>query len=97
MSSEKAKHSREDAIAQALAEVGERGQALTPFLLARISELTGAASLRANPALLENNARILAEIHKTRARWCKKEGRVCPPIIGEGVPRGEAPNACLTG
>ena len=62
MSSEKAKHSREDAIAQALAEVGERGQALTPFLLARISELTGAASLRANLALLENNARVGARI-----------------------------------
>jgi len=55
----------EAAIAQALAEAGEqgvRGKALTPFLLARISELTGEASLRANLALLENNARIGARI-----------------------------------
>jgi len=71
MSSEKAKRSREAAIAQALAEAGEqgvRGQALTPFLLARISELTGEASLRANPALLENNARIGARIAVALAR-----------------------------
>jgi pseudouridylate synthase len=55
----------EAAIAQALAEaeVQEvRGKALTPFLLARISALTGEASLRANLALLENNARVGAEI-----------------------------------
>jgi len=71
MSSEKAKRSREAAIAQALAEAGEqgvRGQALTPFLLARISELTGEASLRANLALLENNARIGARIAVALAR-----------------------------
>jgi len=71
MSSEKTKRSREAAIAQALAEAGEqgvRGQALTPFLLARISELTGEASLRANLALLENNARIGARIAVALAR-----------------------------
>ena len=71
MSSEKAKRSREAAIAQALAEAGEqgvRGKALTPFLLARISELTGEASLRANLALLENNARIGARIAVALAR-----------------------------
>ena len=71
MSSEKAKRSREAAIAQALAEAGEqgvRGQALTPFLLARISELTGEASLRANLALLENNGRIGARIAVALAR-----------------------------
>ena len=51
----------EAAIAQALSEAetqGIKGKALTPFLLARISELTGEASLRANLALLENNARV---------------------------------------
>jgi len=55
----------EAAIGQALREAagrGIRGKALTPFLLARISELTGEASLRANLALLENNARIAAQI-----------------------------------
>lgn len=53
------------AIGQALREAADRGikgKALTPFLLARISELTGEASLRANLALLENNARIAAQI-----------------------------------
>jgi pseudouridine-5'-phosphate glycosidase len=55
----------EEAIAQALAEAeaaGVKGKTLTPFLLSRISELTGEASLRANLALLENNARVAAEI-----------------------------------
>jgi pseudouridine-5'-phosphate glycosidase len=38
------------------------GQALTPFLLQRISELTQERSLRANLALLMNNARLAAQI-----------------------------------
>ena len=66
----------ETAIAQALAEAetqGVKGKALTPFLLTRISELTGEASLRANLALLENNARIAAEI--ALARIAVKIGR----------------------
>lgn len=41
-----------------------RGKALTPFLLARVSEITGGESQRANIALLENNARVAAEIAK---------------------------------
>jgi pseudouridine-5'-phosphate glycosidase len=41
-----------------------RGQALTPFLLQRISELTHERSLRANLALLLNNARLAAQISK---------------------------------
>lgn len=55
----------ERAINTALTEAeaqGIRGKALTPFLLARISALTGEASLAANLALLENNARVGAEI-----------------------------------
>jgi pseudouridine-5'-phosphate glycosidase len=38
------------------------GQALTPFLLQRISELTSGKSMRANLALLLNNARLAAQI-----------------------------------
>jgi len=38
------------------------GKALTPFLLPRISELTGGKSMRANLALLLNNARLAAQI-----------------------------------
>ena len=53
------------AIEQALLEAQEqniRGQQVTPFLLARVSELTGQTSLKANLALLLNNARVAAEI-----------------------------------
>jgi pseudouridine-5'-phosphate glycosidase len=41
---------------------GISGQPLTPFLLARLSELTGGASLKANLALLKNNARLAANL-----------------------------------
>ena len=53
------------AIDRALAEAnaqGVRGKDITPFLLARIVELTGERSLRANLALLENNVRVGAQI-----------------------------------
>jgi pseudouridylate synthase len=43
-------------------EQGVRGQSLTPFLLARLSDLTGGESLKANLALLKNNARLAAQI-----------------------------------
>ncbi len=46
---------------EALAK-GIHGQKLTPFLLGRINELTGGKSLRANLALLLNNARLAAQI-----------------------------------
>ncbi|MBT5294911.1 MAG: pseudouridine-5'-phosphate glycosidase [Octadecabacter sp.] len=52
-------------IAQALAEADTQGiaaKAVTPFLLARILELTGGASLTANIALVRNNARLAAQI-----------------------------------
>ncbi len=38
------------------------GKDLTPFLLARLVELTGGGTLRANLALLRNNAAVAAEI-----------------------------------
>ena len=55
----------EKAIAQALAEADERGvrgKEVTPFLLARVSELTHEESRTANVALLQNNARVAAQI-----------------------------------
>ncbi|HMB91543.1 MAG TPA: pseudouridine-5'-phosphate glycosidase, partial [Rhodothermales bacterium] len=55
----------EPVIAQALEEADARGlrsAEVTPFLLARVGELTGERSLRANLALLENNARVAARI-----------------------------------
>jgi pseudouridine-5'-phosphate glycosidase len=44
------------------AREGVRGKALTPFLLACIAEATGGASLEANLALLESNARLAGEV-----------------------------------
>lgn len=54
-----------EAIRQALAECeaqGIRGQAVSPFLLRRVSELTHGESLEANLALLRNNARLAARV-----------------------------------
>jgi pseudouridine-5'-phosphate glycosidase len=44
------------------AQAGIAGSALTPYLLAQLNELTDGASLRANLALLANNARAAAEL-----------------------------------
>ena len=52
-------------IQQALAEAQEQGvtgAAVTPFLLARVSELTGGASLAANIQLVLANARLAASV-----------------------------------
>ena len=57
----------EAAINQAMSEAkaqNVRGQQVTPFLLSRVSELTGKASLKANLSLLLNNARVAAQIAK---------------------------------
>jgi pseudouridine-5'-phosphate glycosidase len=40
------------------------GRELTPFLLAQMAQRSDGATLRANLALLENNARVAAEIAK---------------------------------
>ena len=53
------------AIAQALQEAtaqGISGKASTPFLLARVNELTGGDSLTSNIALVLNNARLASAI-----------------------------------
>jgi pseudouridine-5'-phosphate glycosidase len=63
------------AIEQALDEaqaLGLRGQGVTPFLLKRVSELTGGDSLRANLALLLNNARLAAQIACTLPTLAQK-------------------------
>jgi len=54
-------------IAQALNEMHEKGikgKEVTPFLLARIFDLSGGESLEANIALVRNNARVAALIAK---------------------------------
>jgi pseudouridine-5'-phosphate glycosidase len=66
LSSDKA----EAAIARAVEESeanGVSGKALTPFLLARLVELTNGRARRANEALLLNNARTAARIAQALA------------------------------
>ena len=46
---------------EALAE-GVAGKDITPYVLRRVSELTAGESMRANIALLLNNARIAGQI-----------------------------------
>lgn len=57
----------ERAVQEALGEATEQlagggGNAATPFLLGRVAQLTGGRSLKANVALVENNARVGARI-----------------------------------
>lgn len=55
----------EAAIIQALADAeaqGIAGKAVTPFLLARMKDLTGGRSLAANMALIRDNARLAARV-----------------------------------
>jgi pseudouridine-5'-phosphate glycosidase len=61
----------EQALERALAEAAERGlrgREVTPFLLDRLRELTGGATVKANLALLRNNARVAAELARALAR-----------------------------
>jgi pseudouridine-5'-phosphate glycosidase len=47
---------------------GVRGKALTPYLLGQLAKITGGRSVEANLALLENNARVGAEIATSISR-----------------------------
>ena len=61
-----------DAINEALKEadrLGIKGKETTPFLLAKVKELTGGESLKANIQLVLNNARLAAQ---TAAALCEK-------------------------
>jgi pseudouridine-5'-phosphate glycosidase len=63
------------AIEEALAEasrLGIRGKETTPFLLARIKDITGGDSLASNIQLVLNNARLAA---RTAARLAAHSGR----------------------
>lgn len=54
-----------EAITAALSEAdtqGIYGKAVTPFVLSQVAEVTGNASLKSNIALVENNARLGADI-----------------------------------
>ena len=61
----------ESALAQSLADAareGVRGRAVTPFLLERMRVLTGDRSVATNRALLEDNARVAAELAGSMSR-----------------------------
>lgn len=51
----------DDAVKEA-EKSGVGGRELTPFLLSRMAQQSGGATLKANIALLENNARVAAEV-----------------------------------
>jgi pseudouridine-5'-phosphate glycosidase len=60
----------ERALGTALADMqreGVRGRAVTPFLLARLSTLTGGESVRTNLALLRHNARVAGRLARELA------------------------------
>lgn len=61
----------ERAVSRAMEEasaLGIMGASLTPFLLGHVAEITEGRSLRANVALLENNAAVAADIAVAAAR-----------------------------
>jgi pseudouridine-5'-phosphate glycosidase len=55
---------------------GVTGKEATPYLLGRIVEITGGDSLRANIALVKNNARLGAEIARAYTDLTADDGRV---------------------
>lgn len=68
----------ESAIKRALEEARDKniiGNAATPFLLARVNELTGGASLASNIALVKNNAVVGAKISVALAQIKERENK----------------------
>ena len=75
-----------DAVDRAIQEAdaaGIHGPALTPWLLARIAELTEGASVRANTALITNNARVAGRL----ARRLSERGQVAPAAVAAASDR----------
>jgi pseudouridine-5'-phosphate glycosidase len=61
-----------DAVGRAVREADEaaiHGPATTPWLLARIAEITDGASIRANTALIVNDARVAGQLASSIADW----------------------------
>lgn len=54
-----------DQVVELAAEKGISGKAVTPFLLAEMEKATGGRTVKANLALLKNNARVAAQV----AQW----------------------------
>jgi len=80
----------EDAIQFALAEAdakGIAGQAVTPFLLKRIAEITGGDSLRSNMALVQRNAEVGADIAVAISKQQLQEVRHPMVQVPKAMPR----------
>ena len=56
-------HAIDEALNEAK-QLGIHGKATTPFLLAKVKELTGGSSLKTNIALVYNNVTLAAQIAK---------------------------------
>lgn len=79
----------EEATIKALAEAEAQkisGREITPFLLSRVSKLTGGHSLKANIALLEQNARIATQIAKEINFLEKSENPLSQPNVASKCP-----------
>ena len=69
----------EGAIQRAVADAaaaGVHGKGITPFILEQMNRITEGRSVRANLALLENNARVAAEIAVAISRCADPHGRL---------------------
>lgn len=80
------------AIEEALREAEVRGLAgkeVTPFLLQRVNEATGGASLKANIELIKNNARVGTAIAVALAEEKEEERRMEGGLMGKGQARGQ--------
>ena len=87
----------EPVIAAALAEAersGIRGKDVTPFLLGEIVKATKGRSLRANIALVKNNARVGAEI---AVAFAANKSRLRSPDTRSGAPLSAAGRGCRGG
>lgn len=62
---------------------GVKGNEVTPFLLKRINELTGGESLRANIALVRNNAAVGAEVALAWAAQRRSGGGPAPVLAAK--------------
>jgi len=79
----------EEAIHQALSELQGQveGRDVTPYVLKRVTELTGGKSLESNIALVKNNAQVGAEISleisKEMKHRCMNESILHHPVEGQ--------------
>ena len=86
----------EKATTQALREASEQrvqGRDITPFLLARIAELTGGESLAANIALILNNVKVGSGIAVEMARMKRAQSAAAPAPASSATLGSPAPAA----